>query len=232
MTGDKISKKSSSSSGNTSSKTYFSLIYGNTISQASKSKIIPKEDFSKLLTGEEVLNTILAEAEQYRKQIISECESIKAQAVIDGFAQGYQEWVQQLSKMEEEIGKVQGEMQKLVMPISLKAAKKIVSSELALQPAAILDIVSNALKSVSQHKRIVIYVNRADLLLLEQNKNKLKELFESLESLSIRERDDVEQGGCIIETEGGIINARLKDRWRNLEAAFEALADTLRKPTT
>ncbi len=216
----------------TKSKKYFSLIYGDVIKQATNKKVIPQEDVSKLLTGEEVLKAIGDEAEKYRKQVISECEAIKEQAYVEGFQKGYQEWTEQLRKMEEEIGRVQGEMQKLVMPISLKAAKKIVSSELALQPAAILDIVSNALRSVSQHKRIVIYVNKNDLELLEHSKSKLKDIFENLESLSIRERDDVEQGGCIIETEGGIINARLKDRWRNLEAAFEALADTLRKPAS
>lgn len=214
-----------------SSKKYFTLISGATVHQAPKAKIVPAEDLSSMMTAEEVLKTIISEAEEYRKKVIAECEQIKEQAQKEGFAEGFNQWTGQLAKLEEEIGKVQGEMQKLVMPISLKAAKKIVSSELALQPAAILDIVSNALKSVAQHKRIVIYVNKSDLEILESNKSKIKQLFESLESLSIREREDVEQGGCIIETEGGIINARLKDRWRNLESAFEALADTLRKPT-
>jgi len=212
-------------------KKFFSLIYGNTVHQAPQSKIIPAEDFSKLLTSQEVLSTIQSEAEQYRKEVIAECEVLKEQAIKDGFQEGYDQWTLQLAKMEEEIAKVQGEMQKLVMPIALKAAKKIVAAELELKPAAILEIIATALKSVSQHKRIVIYVNKADLASIEQNKSKIKDLFESLESLSIRERDDVEAGGCIIETEGGIINARLKDRWRNLEAAFEALADTLRKPS-
>lgn len=215
----------------TSNKKYFSLIYGDTIRQSSESKIIPQEDFSKLLTAEEVLQAVLKDAEKYRKEVAAECEALKDQATKDGFAQGYQEWTGQLASMEQEICKVQQEMQKLLMPVALKAAKKIVSAELALQPAAIVEIVTNALKSVSQHKRIVIYVNKNDLAVLEQSKNKIKDIFESLESLSIRDRDDVEQGGCIIETEGGIINARLKDRWKNLEAAFEALADTLRKPS-
>jgi len=213
------------------SKKYFSLIHGDTITQAPKTKIIPQEDYSKLLSGEEALKLVLEDAEKYRKTVVKECEELKAEAVKDGFNQGYQEWTAQLAKMEEEIAKVQGEVQKLVMPIALKAAKKIVATELSVQPNAIVEIVSGALKSVSQHKRIVIYVNKDDYAALEKSKNKLKDTFESLESLSIRERDDVEQGGCIIETEGGIINARLKDRWKNLEAAFEALADTLRKPS-
>ncbi len=212
-----------------SSKKLFSLIYGDTIRQATADKIVPAEDISKLLTAEEVLQTVMSEADKYRKAVIEECEALKEHAQKEGFQEGYEQWTVHLAKMEEEIATVREEMQKLIFPVSLKAAKIMVSSELALQPAAILNIVSTALKSVAQHKKIVIYVNKNDLEMLESNKGKIKQIFESLESLSIRDRDDVEQGGCIIETEGGIINAQLKDRWRNLESAFESLADTLRK---
>lgn len=212
-----------------SNKKYFSLIYGSTIGQAPKSKVIPADSIAKILSAQEVLETIQTDVDRYRKEVAAECEALKIQAEQEGFAEGYKQWTLLLAKMEEEIAKVRDEMQKMVMPISLKAAKRIVSAELELAPNAILEIVSNALKSVAQHKRIIIYVNRADLEILEHGKGKIKDIFESLESLSIRERDDIEQGGCIIETEGGIINARLKDRWRNLEAAFESLSDTLHK---
>lgn len=207
----------------------FSLIHGSTVHKSTKSKIIPSHDVGELLSAKEVLDAVVIDAEKYRESVISECESLKVEAQKEGFAEGYQEWAIHIAKLETEIEKVREEMQKLIIPISLKAAKKIVAAELALQPNAILDIVTNTLKSVSQHKKIVIYVNKADLELLESSKGKIKQIFEALESLSIRPRDDVETGGCIIETEGGIINAQLQDRWRNLESAFEALAETIRK---
>ena len=50
---------------------------------------------------------------------------------------------------------------------------------------------------------------------------KIKKIFERLENLSIQERDDIEPGGCIIETEAGIINAQLENQWRSLEIAFD-----------
>lgn len=205
------------------------MIYGSTVKQAPASKVVPADSIAKLLSAEEVLHAIKDDAERYRKEVIAECEVLKVQAEQEGFAEGYKQWTLQLAKMEEEIARVRDEMQKMVMPIALKAAKRIVAAELTQAPNAILDIVAGALKSVAQHKKIVIYVCRADYEVLEQGKGKIKDIFESLESLSIRERDDIEQGGCIIETEGGIINARLKDRWRNLEAAFESLSETLRK---
>ncbi len=120
-------------------------------------------------------------------------------------------------------------MIKLVMPIALKAAKKIVAAEITTAPEAILNIAKQTLKSVTQNKKIVLYVNKDDFEFLDKHKTKIKELFESLDSLSLREREDVERGGLIVETEAGIINAQIKDRWRNLEAAFDSLGEKLRK---
>jgi type III secretion protein L len=58
--------------------------------------------------------------------------------------------------------------------------------------------------------------------MIENSKSKIKKIFEHLESLSIQERSDIEPGGCMIETEAGIINAQLENQWRALEAAFES----------
>ena len=93
-------------------------------------------------------------------------------------------------------------------------------------------MVKSTLKSVAQHKKIVIYVSKQDFDALDKNKNEIKTLFEQLESLSIRERDDIEPGGFTIESEYGIINAQIKDRWRTLEAAFEALYEQIRQGST
>jgi type III secretion protein L len=57
---------------------------------------------------------------------------------------------------------------------------------------------------------------------LEAAKSQIKKVFEHLESLSIQERSDIEPGGCMIETEAGIINAQLENQWRSLEIAFES----------
>ena len=62
--------------------------------------------------------------------------------------------------------------------------------------------------------------------ILEKHKPRLRDMFEHLESLSIRPRDDIEPGGCVIETEIGIINVEMEHRWRVLEKAFEALLKT------
>jgi type III secretion protein L len=214
---------------NKSTQKFFTLIDGRPVTVAPNTKVLPAEEISTLLDSMELVETVKKDADDYRKQVARECESIKEQAEIEGFQAGYEKWTEMVLCLEKEIEKVREELQKVVMPVAIKAAKKIVTTELSTKPEVVLDIVSSTLRTVAQHKRITLYVSKQDLELIEKSKSKLKSIFDELESLSIRERDDIEQGGCIVETEGGIINARLKDRWKTLEAALEALAATLGK---
>lgn len=205
------------------SKKLFTLIHGDRVRIGPKAKVIPAEEFSTLQNAEEVLKQVQKDAQLYKKEVASEIEILKEQAQREGFEQGFQEWVEKLARLEEEIAKVRKDLEKTVLPVALKAAKKIVSKELELSPNAIIDIVATNLKAVSQHKQVVIYVNKKDLDLLEAQRPKLKQLFEALESLSIRERKDIAEGGCVIETEAGIINAQIDNRWRILESVFEKM---------
>lgn len=200
---------------------YYTLIYGDKVHTAPKTKIIPRDSFSIMLSADELLTRIKTEAEQYRLQVVKECEEIKEHAYQEGYNAGFSNWSERIAALETELQKAQQELQKMIIPVALKAAKKIVGKEIELHDDVIVDIVQSNLKSVSQHKKINIYVNKKELAAVERNKPRLKEIFEGLESLSIQERGDVAPGGCIIETEVGIINGQMDHRWNVLEKVFE-----------
>lgn len=212
-------------------KKFFSLIHGNSVHVAPKTRIIPASEFSKALEAYQVLEEVKKDALKYKEEVAKEIETLKEQAQKQGFEDGFKKWIEQIVKVEEEIVNVREETEKVALPVALKAAKKIIGRELELSENAIADIVSNSLKAVVTHKRITIYVNKKDLESLEKNRNKLKEIFENLEILTLRERSDVEPGGCIIETEGGIINAQLENQWRILENAFDKMMKMKNKAT-
>ncbi len=204
-------------------KKFFTLIYGDQIHVAPKSKVIPAKEISTLQDAVEVLAHIKQDAEKYRLEVVKESEELKENAFKEGYEDGYKQWAEHLVDFEEQLEAVRMEMQKLIIPIALKAAKKIVGREIELSEDVIVDIVASNLKAVAQHKKITIYVNKKEVDILEQNKPRLRELFEHLESLSIRAREDIDPGGCVIETEIGIINAQMEHRWNVLEKAFEKL---------
>ena len=108
----------------------------------------------------------------------------------------------------------------MVLPLALQAAKKIVKKELDTFPETIVDIVMQAIAPISQSHKVIIYVSKTDKELLHKEKPKLQEILPHADILMIQERDDVTPGGCIIQTEGGMINATLENQWLALEKAF------------
>ncbi len=204
---------------------YFSLIYDGEIHAEDDGKIIPKEAFSKLLSSKEILDRVKEDAKIYMKEIKEECEKIKKQAYEDGFFEGQTQWNKQIEYLQKQALETRHNAQNAILPLALQASKKIVSKELETNPDTILEIVYQTLKPVIHAKIVKIFVNKEDKKILEQKKSEIRNLLEELQSLHIEERSDIEIGGCIIETEAGIINATLENQWRAMEAAFEKLSN-------
>ncbi|MCB1107880.1 MAG: HrpE/YscL family type III secretion apparatus protein [Chlamydiia bacterium] len=201
---------------------YFSLIYSGEIEQGSEEKIIPAEEFSALLKAADVLKKAKEDVKVYIESNKEECQKLLTQAEEAGYNKGLSEFNKQILYYQERIKQMEHELQKTILPLALKAAKKIVGRELELKPETIVDIVRQTLKPVTQNHRIKVIVSKQDREELEKKKPEIKKMLEHVQTFIIEEREDITPGGCIIETEAGIINASLENQWRALESAFEA----------
>lgn len=200
---------------------FFSLIYQGEVHPATEEKVISSEDFSMLLQANELLEKAKEDAQKHHEETLQKAEHIKVEAERQGFQEGLEKFNEQLVLFEKSLRTIRMELQKQIIPIALKAAKKIVGAQLDLKPDTIVDIVLQCLTPVMQNHRFTIYVNKADKEVLEAQKQKIKSILEHIQVLSIQERADIAPGGCIIETEAGIINATIENQWRALESAFE-----------
>ncbi len=201
---------------------YFSLVYSGDIHRGEGDKIIPAEEFSTLMQASDVLEAAKKDVKAYLEGNKEECLKFKNAAKEDGFKEGLTEFNKHILHYEQKLKNLDHELQKLVLPLALKAAKKIVGEELKTNPDTLIDIVRQSLKPVMHHHRIKIYVSKQDLRLFEENKDKIRSILEHVQTFAIEGRDDVGPGGCIIETEAGIINASLENQWHALERAFNA----------
>lgn len=204
-------------------KKYFTLLYGENIHEAPQGKIIPAKVFSKALSAAELLSKAHEEVDRYREEVAQECEKLKAQAQQEGFQEGFAQWAKHMAELEAEMAKASRATEKMIIPVALKAAKKIVGREIELSEKAVVDIVASKLKTIKQSKQVVVHVCPKDFQAIDSHRPDLMKIFEKLESLSIRPNDDVKSGGCIIETEAGIINAQLDKQWEILEQAFKSM---------
>ena len=200
---------------------FFSLIYQGEVHPTSTEKVIPAKDFSELVKVSALLEKAEEDVENAKKLTQKETKRLRAEAKEEGFQEGLDTFNAHLLSFETRLRTLRLELQQQIIPIALKAAKKIVAGQLALKPETIVDIVIQALTPALHSRRIIIYVNKDDKEILEEHKPKIKEVLEQLQSLSILERSDISPGGCIIETDAGIINVTIENQWRALEAAFE-----------
>ncbi len=205
---------------------FFSLVYQGDLHTAEGKKVLPAEDFSTLMQASEVLEKVREEARAFRQELKKEAASRKEQASQEGFQSGLEQFNDRLMWFDQELKRIRIEMQQQILPLALKAAKKIVAKELETHPETIVDIVIKVLTPVTQSRQITILVNRQDREALEAARPKLREMLEQVESFTILERTDISPGGCVIETEGGIINATIENQWRALEAAFDRYTKT------
>jgi len=187
-----------------------------------KKKIIRKEELEIILATEELLERAEQEVIDLKNKLKEESKQEKAAAYEAGFQEGLAQFNEHVLFFGEKIKELRHLMQQQMLPLVLKTTKKIVGEQIRLHSETIVDIVMQAIKSVLQCKYIKIYVHKQDLESLEKKKESIKELFDQIESFQIEERSDIESGGCVIETERGILNATLENQFRALENAFEA----------
>ncbi|MBS3904860.1 MAG: HrpE/YscL family type III secretion apparatus protein [Simkania sp.] len=199
---------------------FFSLIYQGDVHPSNGDKVIPAEEFSTLMTAQELLEKAKEDAAHFREDLEKEANSLRDLAKEEGFQSGLENFNDKLLWFDREIKALRLELQNQILPLALKAARKIVANELKTHPETIVEIVIQALTPVLQSKQITILVNKVDRETLEAAKPRFRDILDQVDSFTILDRPDISPGGCVIETESGIINATIENQWRALESAF------------
>lgn len=199
----------------------FSLIYQGDVHTTDDQKIIPAAAFTTLVEAEEILKKAREDADRLKKETEEACKTLRETAQKEGYQEGLTQLNEKILAFDQERKQLRHELNKLILPLALKAAKKIVAKELETHPETIVDIVLKILNPVLENHTIIIWVNKADKEILEAHKPLLKEKLERVEALIIKDRDDITPGGCIIQTESGMINATAESQWDALKNAFD-----------
>ncbi|MFN7161977.1 MAG: FliH/SctL family protein [Fimbriimonadales bacterium] len=197
------------------------------------------------------LDAVRAEAEAIRLQAIQDAERIREQAQREGYQRGYeqgyadgehharqnaetelQHTIQHLHEQVEAVVQQlhaqyesylqHAEMQ--MLQLALEVARKIVREELKLQPEHALAIVRDALRRVQGFVHLRIRVNPLDLELIRQHRAALLHIVDGVDGIEIVEDRRVDHGGCIIETEQGVYDARIRTQLSELERVIRDAA--------
>lgn len=195
--------------------TFFSFLHTHKIALPKGKKILKEAEYTTLVEAEKLIEKMKADEEKYKQKAVKKGEK-------KGFNEGLKQFNKAIAHLEEEIETVRKEMENAIIPLALTAVKKIIGKELEAKNITVVDIIATALKGISHHKKVKLFVNKVDFDLIDSQKPRLKDLFEHLQSLTLAIRDSVPQGECVVETESGIINISLDQQLTALEKAFKS----------
>ncbi|MDI6734806.1 MAG: FliH/SctL family protein [bacterium] len=187
----------------------------------------------------EIINQANEKAEviltQAKTQIAEIEQNAKEQAHQEGFDAGKEKGIkageESLKKMFSEIQNVLIEAknkraeiihanQEMIVELAFMIAKKIIKAESITNKETLLKNLNAALKKLKDKEKIKVKLNPVYLAELGNMKERLLAQASGLEGITFEEDQNIEPGGCLIETNFGLIDATISSQ---LEVIQEAL---------
>jgi flagellar assembly protein FliH len=100
---------------------------------------------------------------------------------------------------------------------------KMLATTVDMDPKVIERVVSGLLKRISDRERIIVYLNPADVTMIEGNKDALMDSIRGVKFFELMSDDHVEKGSCLIETNLGIYDARWKTQLEQVSSEVKNL---------
>lgn len=107
-----------------------------------------------------------------------------------------------------------------IVKLAIEIAKKIIQRELTQNPDFLLYVVREALNRIADNGRIVIRTNPADLALIKNDKEFMQNHLLVFDHVDFVSSDNIQKGGCVIESESGIVDAQLNIQLEKIEQSL------------
>ncbi len=126
------------------------------------------------------------------------------QAMLSGFAQQRRELLV--------------ELQPYVVRIAVEVARRIVRRELMSDPGMIARTVESALEQMMSASQITVRVHPLDAQLLQAAMHEIVSAPDQAEAIEVVPDSSIEPGGCVVESDRGIVDARLRTQFEEMQA--------------
>lgn len=181
----------------------------------------------------DVLSAVRAEAEQIRAQAWAAGE---AEGRAAGLAAARTDAQPAVAAIAAAAGAIEGlreqmiaELEQDAVEMGLRLAEQIIAGVLSVEPERVLDVGRNALRHLSDRRRVTLVVNPDDLELVSECVDQLQSELGGIEHLAVQSDRRIGRGGAIARTDSGEIDSSIDAQ---LGRAREIVAAALaREPT-
>jgi len=180
-------------------------------------KVLKREVYEASLDAKDLVAQAQERAKQILEQAERECDAIRERAKDEGRQSGLAEWNQILAKTEERAATLTKSWEENMVRLSVRVAEKIIGEQIKLQPESIVSMVSEALKGARPARRLAIQVNQEDVPYVRAQIDRLKDSASLGSQIEVVPSANLRRGGCVIDSELGIVDARLETQLKCLE---------------
>ena len=99
-------------------------------------------------------------------------------------------------------------------------AKRLVYQEISAKPEIVLETVRQALLSAQSDENVNIRISPSDYEFIESTREKLGKEFDGVKRAKLESSAEIENGGCVVETNYGDVNATLEQRLQRMWASI------------
>jgi|SRR5579864_215546 type III secretion system HrpE/YscL family protein len=183
-------------------------------------KVLKREVYEATREASDVVALAQEKARQIIEEALREQDSIRQRARQEGNAQGLAEWNRVLTAANQRADELTNSWEETMLRLSVRVAEKIIGEQLRVHPETIVEIIREVMKNIRPGKRLTIQVNQADAQQARARIDRIKDGISTSSDIEIVASGSVSPGGCVIESELGIIDARLETQLKCLEEAL------------
>jgi flagellar assembly protein FliH len=118
----------------------------------------------------------------------------------------------------------------LLLKLCFEIVKKMISSEVQENKEYILSVIKKAINYIGDKERLIIRVAPTDFETVSNRKDFWLPVTERLQDILIEKDERISLGGCIIESNSGMVDARLGVQFNELAAIVENVWANLNSP--
>ena len=168
------------------------------------------------LRADQIVRQAKVEARRIRQQAEAEAQAAIADAQVRGEQDGIQSAVAYQELAQQVAGQLSTGLDRDALEAAVDATHEVVAAEFSHRPSAIVDVVKRALGNAKHQREIFVRVNPKDAAVLREHKRELLDVLTRARDVDIREDAAMQPGGCLVETEIGMVDADIKTQLERL----------------
>jgi type III secretion protein L len=189
-------------------------------------KVVKGPAYDATIDAAQILDAARTQARKILEAAEQERQAVIESARREGYDHGLQQWNAAVAELDASRDRYVTESEPELIRLAVRIAHKIIGEELRTNPEVIVSIARQCLQGLGRERSLTLRVSQGEADLVRRRIGILREAAGFHRSIEVVADASVNPGGCIVESEYGVIDARLETQIRCME---EILLRTARK---